>query len=159
MAWQIYLSPYYAAEIDAAAALITDASLKAKALSVKNIPTFTWLDTISKVPTLETYLKDAGAKNQLLQIVVYDLPNRDCHAKASNGELLIDNDGINKYKRDYIDAIVALIKKYPSTKVVAVIEPDSLANLVTNLSDPNCQKAQSAYLVRWSHFHALGIDF
>jgi cellulose 1,4-beta-cellobiosidase len=120
--------------------------LKAKALSVKNIPTFTWLDTIAKVPTLETYLQDAGTKNQLLQIVVYDLPNRDCHAKASNGELLIDQNGVSRYKTEYIDAIVALIKKYPQTKVVAVIEPDSLANLVTNLSDQNCQRAQQAYL-------------
>ena len=121
--------------------------MKAKAAKVKDIPTFTWLDSISKVPTLATYLQDAGQKNQLLQIVVYDLPNRDCHAKASNGELLIDNDGVNKYKRDYIDAIVALIRQYPQTKVVAVIEPDSLANLVTNLSDQNCQRAQTAYLV------------
>ena len=30
--------------------------------------------------------------------------------------------------------------------MVAVIEPDSLANLVTNLSDPRCAAAQSAYL-------------
>jgi cellulose 1,4-beta-cellobiosidase len=35
--------------------------------------------------------------------------------------------------------------EYPSVTVVAVIEPDSLANLVTNLSDPNCSAAQDAY--------------
>lgn len=29
---------------------------------------------------------------------------------------------------------------------MAVIEPDSLANLVTNLSDPNCANAQTAYM-------------
>lgn len=31
-------------------------------------------------------------------------------------------------------------------RIVAVIEPDSLANLVTNLSDSNCANAQDAYL-------------
>ena len=36
--------------------------------------------------------------------------------------------------------------EYPSVKVVAVIEPDSLANLVTNLSDSNCANAEDAYL-------------
>lgn len=120
--------------------------MKAKAAKVKDIPTFIWFDKIEKIPTLDGYLKESSASGQLLQIVVYDLPNRDCHAKASNGELLIDNDGVNKYKHDYIDKIVETIKKYPNAKVVAVVEPDSLANLVTNLSDPNCQKAQPAYL-------------
>ena len=38
------------------------------------------------------------------------------------------------------------IIEYPSVRVVAVIEPNSLANLVTNLSDQNCANAQSAYL-------------
>ena len=120
--------------------------MKAKAAKVKDIPTFIWFDKIEKIPTLDQYLQESSSKGQLLQIVIYDLPNRDCHAKASNGELLIDQDGVNKYKRDYIDKIVATIRKYPSAKVVAVVEPDSLANLVTNLSDPNCQKAQPAYL-------------
>ncbi|KAG8904896.1 Beta-glucosidase cel3A, partial [Tulasnella sp. 408] len=35
---------------------------------------------------------------------------------------------------------------YPQVRVVAVVEPDSLANLVTNLSDSRCSNAQSAYL-------------
>ena len=36
--------------------------------------------------------------------------------------------------------------EYPSVKVVAVIEPDSLANLVTNLSVAECSESQDAYL-------------
>jgi len=35
--------------------------------------------------------------------------------------------------------------EYPSVTIVAVIEPDSLANLVTNLSRPKCSGAQEAY--------------
>lgn len=35
--------------------------------------------------------------------------------------------------------------EYPSVTIVAVIEPDSLANLVTNLSLPKCSGAQAAY--------------
>ena len=33
--------------------------------------------------------------------VVYDLPDRDCAAKASNGELKVGE--ISKYKTEYID--------------------------------------------------------
>ncbi|ESK94153.1 cellobiohydrolase ii [Moniliophthora roreri MCA 2997] len=148
--YTIYLSPYYADEIDAAAANITDSTLKAKALKVKEIPTFIWFDTTAKLSTLEPYLKDASAKGKaegkkyLLQIVVYNLPERDCAALASNGELTIDNGGEAKY-RQYIDAMVATIKKYPDVRVVAVIEPDSLANLVTNLNVQKCSRAQTVY--------------
>jgi len=145
-----YLTPYYAAEVKAAAAKITDATQKAKALKVANIPTFTWFDTASKVPDLGTYLADAAAlqassgSKYLVQIVVYDLPDRDCHAKASNGEYSIANGGEALYKA-YIDAIVGQVKRYPQVRVVAVIEPDSLANLVTNLSDPKCSGASDVY--------------
>ncbi|KAG6872593.1 Beta-glucosidase cel3A [Termitomyces sp. T32_za158] len=148
--YQVYLSPYYASEVTAAAAQISDATLKAKALKIAEVPTFIWFDTIAKVPTLGTYLADASAKGQasntnyLVQIVVYDLPDRDCAALASNGEFSIANDGLNKYK-GYIDQIVTQIKAYPDVRVVAVIEPDSLANLVTNLNVEKCSEAQDAY--------------
>ncbi|TFK76357.1 cellobiohydrolase II-I, partial [Pluteus cervinus] len=148
--YEIYLSPYYAAEITAAAALISDSTQKAKALTVAKIPTFTWFDVIAKTGDLGTYLADASAlgkasgKKYLVQIVVYDLPDRDCAALASNGEFTIANNGLNNYKT-YIDQLVAQIKKFPDVRVVAVIEPDSLANLVTNLNVAKCSGAQTAY--------------
>ncbi|KAL5511374.1 CEL3_2 [Sanghuangporus vaninii] len=143
-----YISPYYADEVDAATAQITDATIKAKAASVANVPTFVWLDSVSKIPSLDTYLADAATKSgcTLVPIVIYDLPNRDCHAKASNGEFFVNQNGVENYQTLYIDKIVEIIEKYPGVNIVAVIEPDSLANLVTNLSDPNCQAAQQAYL-------------
>ncbi|KAF5357750.1 hypothetical protein D9756_001447 [Leucocoprinus leucothites] len=148
--YTVWLNPSYADEVNAAAANITDSTTKAKALKVAQIPTFFWLDVVAKVPTLGTYLADAQSKQQssgnkqLVQIVVYDLPDRDCAALASNGEFSIANGGLAKYK-DYIDQIVAQIKKFPDVRVVAVVEPDSLANLVTNLSVQKCSGAQSAY--------------
>jgi len=104
----VYLSPYYASEVKNATTMISDSTLKAKAASVANIPTFIWLDVVAKVPTLETYLKDAEASKQLLQIVVYDLPDRDCAALASNGEFSVADDGVAKYK-NYIDQIATAI--------------------------------------------------
>ncbi|KAF8610091.1 cellobiohydrolase [Ceratobasidium sp. AG-I] len=148
--YTVWLSPYYAAEVAAAVKNITSATTAAKAATVANIPTFTWFDVRAKVPTLGTYLADAQAKytstgkKQLVQIVVYDLPERDCHALASNGELTIANGGEALYKQ-YIDDIAAWITKYPQVRVVAVIEPDSLANLVTNLSDSRCANAADIY--------------
>jgi cellulose 1,4-beta-cellobiosidase len=146
-----WLTPYYATEVAAAAANITDATTAAKAASVANIATFTWFDTVSKVPTLTTYLASASAlqnstgQKQIVQIVVYDLPDRDCAADASNGEFSIADNGEANYY-NYIDQIAAAIKAQPDVRVVAVIEPDSLANLVTNLNVTKCANAQTTYL-------------
>uniref|UniRef100_UPI00383BF73D Glucanase n=1 Tax=Phanerodontia chrysosporium TaxID=2822231 RepID=UPI00383BF73D len=149
--FQIFLSPYYANEVAAAAKQITDPTLSSKAASVANIPTFTWLDSVAKIPDLGTYLASASAlgkstgTKQLVQIVIYDLPDRNCAAKASNGEFSIANNGQANYE-NYIDQIVAQIQQFPDVRVVAVIEPDSLANLVTNLNVQKCANAKTTYL-------------
>ncbi|KAF7440573.1 Beta-glucosidase cel3A [Pleurotus ostreatus] len=148
--YEAFLSPYYQDEVTAAVSAISDPTLKAKAAKVASVPNFTWFDVIAKVPTLGDYLSAASAKQastgtkQLVQIVVYDLPDRDCAALASNGEFSIANNGLNNYK-GYIDQIVAQVKKFPDVRIVAVIEPDSLANLVTNLNVQKCSGAQTAY--------------
>ncbi|TFK99557.1 cellobiohydrolase II-I [Pterulicium gracile] len=148
--YDVWLTPYYASEVSSAAAQMTDSAQKAKALKVAQIPTFTWFDVVAKVPILDTYLASAKAqqastgRKTLVQIVVYDLPDRDCAAKASNGEFAIADGGLAKYK-NYIDQIAATIKKYPDIRVVAVIEPDSLANMVTNMNVPKCAGAAAAY--------------
>lgn len=123
----------------------------------------------AKVPTLGTYLAAASAAggNQLVQAVIYDLPDRDCAAEASAGEFSLTNNGSALYMQ-YIDNIAALVDRespsiaflflnqcsqfhskflseYPDVRVVFVVEPDSLANLVTNLSVQKCSEAETAY--------------
>jgi cellulose 1,4-beta-cellobiosidase len=74
---------------------------------------------------METTLADirvANAKgaNNAGIFVVYDLPDRDCAAAASNGEYSIADGGIAKYK-EYIDAIVTVVKAYSDIKIILVI--------------------------------------
>ncbi|RYY02096.1 MAG: cellobiohydrolase [Gammaproteobacteria bacterium] len=109
--------------------------------------TAVWMDRIGAIaPTdgsfgLRDHLDAALAQGaNLIQIVVYDLPNRDCHALASNGELTQNAAGTARYRTEYVDAVAAIFAdaKYKSLRIVAIIEPDSLPNLVTNMSDPDC---------------------
>jgi dTDP-4-amino-4,6-dideoxygalactose transaminase len=37
---------------------------------------------------------------------LYNLPNRDCAAHASSGELRLEANGLQRYREEYIDAIV-----------------------------------------------------
>ena len=112
--------------------------------------TAVWMDRIGAIaPTdgtfsLRDHLDAALAQNaNLIQIVVYDLPNRDCHALASNGELTQGPAGTIRYRTEYVDAIAAIFSdtKYAGLRIIAIIEPDSLPNLVTNLSDSDCATA------------------
>ncbi|KAI1827533.1 carbohydrate-binding module family 1 [Xylaria intraflava] len=139
----MWANAYYASEVSASAV----PTLGAGAAAVAEVPSFMWLDTADKVPQMESTMSDikaAGGNNAGL-FVVYDLPDRDCSAAASNGEYSIADGGVDKYKA-YIDSIVAVLQEYSDVKVILVVEPDSLANLVTNLSVAKCANAQDAYL-------------
>jgi cellulose 1,4-beta-cellobiosidase len=112
--------------------------------------TAVWMDRIGAIAPadggfgLRDHLDAALAqKANLIQIVVYDLPNRDCHALASNGELKQNAEGTTRYRTEYVDAIAAIFSdaKYAGLRIIAIIEPDSLPNLTTNLSDPDCAAA------------------
>ena len=119
---------------------------------VANYPTFVWLDSIAAVNGTNGYPRSlAGHLDQALEqganaigIVIYNLPNRDGAALASNGELLIAKKGLERYKTEYIDVIFSVIKqaKYAKLRIVMVIEPDSLPNLVTNLNFERVKEAE-----------------
>ncbi|UPX18524.1 Cellulose 1,4-beta-cellobiosidase (non-reducing end) [Ascochyta rabiei] len=148
--YNFYANPYYSSEVHNLAIPSLPASLRPAASAVAKVGSFVWLDTRAKVPTLDTYLADIKQKNAagaklMATFVVYNLPDRDCAALASNGELLIDQDGATKYKVEYIDKIAAIIQKYPDVKVNLAIEPDSLANMVTNMGVQKCSRAAPYY--------------
>ncbi|KAK1226563.1 1,4-beta-D-glucan cellobiohydrolase cel6c [Marasmius sp. AFHP31] len=138
----LHANARYRSLVNQAAGRITDSSLKAKAQKVGDVGTFLWLDTIASISQLEENLKNTNC-NEIFGVVIYDLPGRDCAAKASNGELPVG--AINRYKTEYIDVIANILKKYPNIAIAAVIEPDSLPNLVTNNHLASCQASASGY--------------
>ncbi|MEU6257960.1 glycoside hydrolase family 6 protein [Streptomyces sp. NPDC047043] len=109
---------------------------------ISNQPTGVWLDRIAAIngvgggmglrDHLDAALAQKGSGEEVVQLVVYDLPGRDCAALASNGEL--GPTEIDKYKTQFIDPIAAILadSKYSSLRIVTTIEIDSLPNLVTN---------------------------
>jgi cellulose 1,4-beta-cellobiosidase len=104
--------------------------------------TAVWLDRIAAIAGvnggmglqahLDAAVTQAAGQPLTIELVIYDLPGRDCSALASNGEL--GPTDIGRYETDYIDPITALEgnSKYANLRIVNIIEPDSLPNLVTN---------------------------
>lgn len=107
--------------------------------SIANQSTAVWMDRIGAITDgmgLKGHLDAAVSQGaDLITVVIYDLPNRDCSANASNGELKISENGFHRYKHEYIDPIADLFAKpeYKKLRIVTIVEPDSLPNLVTNL--------------------------
>ncbi|SPO03291.1 probable cellulose 1,4-beta-cellobiosidase II precursor [Cephalotrichum gorgonifer] len=149
---KMWANGYYKSEILSLAVPSLSGAQATAAAKVAEVPSFLWMDTRAKVPLMEATLADIRVANKAGAnppnaglFVVYDLPDRDCAAAASNGELSIADGGVAKYK-GYIDSIREVILKYPDVRVLLVIEPDSLANMITNLSVQKCVNAEAAYL-------------
>jgi cellulose 1,4-beta-cellobiosidase len=149
---QLRPDPYFTDQIinDGIPALPEE--LKAAGEAVAEISTFQWLDKIDKIPLLNSTLHEIRAENEAdasppyaHTIVVYNFPDRDCSAKASAGELLLSEDGLNRYKTEYIDPIVELLEEFSDVRTIIAYEPDGLANLVTNMGVEKCQGAAPAY--------------
>lgn len=145
----LYIDPAYVAKVESSVKEAgADAALVKK---VEAFSTAVWLDSIKAAGTVSKTLDDAAAQQKKAGVpvvtvfAVYDLPERDCSAVASNGELTIANGGEKRYQKEFIDKIAAAFKAHPKQRVVAVVEPDSLPNIATNLSVPKCAAAEAVY--------------
>jgi len=149
-----YVNPDYQKEVATSAAAHPD--LATQITKAGNVPVAYWIDRIARIPNITAPLDGAKAqkaktgKPTLMTFIIYDLPNRDCAALASNGEITCADQtcaaGLKQYETQYIDPIVTIFKRYPEVTIVAIIEPDSLPNLATNINLEKCQQAQTAYI-------------
>ena len=157
----LYINPDYTRAVTESAARLPAGSADAALFSrAKSLPTGIWLDSIAALAGgsgnaqrmglaahLEAALQQGAAtgKPPMAVFVVYNLPNRDCAAAASNGQLQ-GRAGLGTYRTQYIDVIAATLASKPEfakVRVALVIEPDSLPNMVTNLSLPACAAVKS----------------
>ena len=156
----VYVNPDYTNEVATAIATEPAGSTLASQMTVVgNTPTFVWLDRIAAIyggsvnsnrlglqGHINAAVAQANGAEIIVPLVIYDLPDRDCAALASNGELSIaGNDtpkgyttpltgtGIQEYENYYINPIYNILAAAPSNvRFVLVIEDDSLPNIVTN---------------------------
>ncbi|MEY9969089.1 cellulose 1,4-beta-cellobiosidase [Streptacidiphilus sp. MAP12-16] len=153
-----FLNPDYVAEVNAQASADggTTGATEAKVASNQ---TAIWMDHIGAIAGDSTHhglqaqldaaeTQAAGSSTPVLfEVVIYDLPGRDCAALASNGEIPATAAGLTQYESQYIDPIAALLgnSKYSNLRISTIVEPDSLPNAVTNQSKPACATATPYY--------------
>ena len=149
-----------------------------KMTAVADTPTAIWLDSIASISNLEGHLDAALAQHALsgnpvvVTVVIYDMPNRDCAANASAGEIHFSDAAlaaispppgnydydfslaiselpgiIDRYRTEFLDPIAEIIgkRKYEDLRIVTIIEPDSLPNMATNITTDGFDKNGDGY--------------
>lgn len=117
----------------------------------QKISTFSWITTRSGLPGITTAIEEARLQAQqsnarvIVGLVLYNLPDRDCSAGESAGELSSKDDGLRIYKEEFVDEYARLVSDADDLDFAIVLEPDSLANAITNLGIPFCAEAAPVY--------------
>ena len=113
-------------------------------------PTAVWLDALASLPFARRALADAATQTPppLVTLVVYNLPNRDCAARSSGGELCCARMppnhptcemtwggdcayGLGRYEAEFLTPLADMLREFSRVPTALVIEPDSLPNLIT----------------------------
>jgi len=162
----LYVNPTYQANLQTSIATASGTA-RTNLETMMEVSSAYWIDVKAKLrgtdtTSLEGILTDATAKGHMVTLIAYDLPNRDCAAHASNGEICCKYNadgtcdygysgscdaGLNEYKTEYIDVFAEILSRFEGrVDMAVVIEPDSLPNLATNLeSHPHCVNSQTSY--------------
>jgi len=157
---KLYVQPSLSSNIQKTISTISNnPQLVENLKKIESRPSAYWIDKKEKIwSNVQTIMNNA----EKVVFIIYDLPNRDCKALASNGEICCNSDsncdsfcsipcqyesnscevGLYDYKTSYIDELYALFsqEKYKSKEIILVIEPDSIPNCITNLGQNGCSE-------------------
>ncbi|KAF8058671.1 putative cellulose 1,4-beta-cellobiosidase II precursor [Lyophyllum atratum] len=139
---EFFISPVYRPKALKAAANLTargEFALAKKAVKVAtSISSFLWVSDFATVPNIANWLREAEltqkitGKKQVVQIEIYNLPDRDCSAKV-------------QLEQTFIQQVKKELQRFSNVRVVLQLETDAIGNLVTNLAVPKCGNAAPAY--------------
>lgn len=149
-----FANPFYAGELNQTVASFlakNDTLNAARTRTVQQTGTFVWITTVSGLSLINQTINSARKeqrhtrKKQIVELVLYNLPDRDCSAGESSGEFSLENNGLELYKHSFVDPYAAALKAANNLDFAVILEPDSLGNVITNQNVPLCANASSAY--------------
>ncbi|PGG96144.1 hypothetical protein AJ79_09710 [Helicocarpus griseus UAMH5409] len=151
---QLFVNPTYAESLETTKASFTQAGDTENAGKVQfvqeRVGTFVWVSNIASLGNIDEAITSARAtqestgQEQIVGLVVYNVPDRDCSAGESSGELKVDQNGLARYKAEYIDPYAEKVLGASDLQFAIVLEPDAVANMVTGKDIPLCSNAAEA---------------
>ncbi|WP_051772596.1 glycoside hydrolase family 6 protein [Saccharothrix sp. NRRL B-16314] len=132
--------------------------------AVSDQPTGVWLDNTLSIQGwngrlgLREHLDAAlGQDADVVQLVLHNLPGRDCGRLSSNGDL--GPDDLPRYRQEFIDPIASIVAEpaYRNLRIVTVVEPNAVAFLVTHVSPrPSATAACDQIKARGTYVEGIG---
>lgn len=147
-----FINPVLKANILHSTLPIAESDAERSALRhMASTPSAFWVDRKAKVRgsslnTMEGILRN-NSQGALCVFILYNLPARDCNAKASNGEIACGGragceEGLREYRDEFIRPVSEVLQAFHrSVPTVVILEPDSLGNVVTNAGSGGCLEA------------------
>ncbi|KAK4665273.1 putative exoglucanase gh6d [Podospora pseudopauciseta] len=114
-----------------------DQTNAAKVQYVQNkVGTFVWISNIFLLRDIDDAIRNARAaqsrgEKPIVGLVLYNLPDRDCSAGHSSGELSLDQNGLNRYRTEYVQPFAQKLKAASDLQFAVILEPDAIGNMVT----------------------------
>ncbi|WBB78743.1 glycoside hydrolase family 6 protein [Micromonospora sp. WMMD882] len=155
---QQYVNDDWSRQVRAQAAQ-TPGDLGRRMATVAGYPTAVWLDGVDAVTGgrgLVGHLDRAlaqqatAARPVVAQLVLYNLPGRDCAEDGASGELPGTPEGLARYRTGFVDPIVEILRRraYADLRIAVVVEPGALPTLFTETrpgyDDPDCVAARDS---------------
>jgi len=128
----IYSNGQYQGEVQSSVNKLSG-DLQQQASRVKYTPTAVWLAWDGAPGEVGKHLGAAGGNTAVF--MMYWIPTRDCNSNASQGGA----SNLNDYK-GYVDNVYNTFRSFSGSRIVVVVEPDTLGNMVTSQSNENCRR-------------------
>ncbi|ORX82996.1 exocellobiohydrolase [Anaeromyces robustus] len=128
----IYSNYQYQSEVQSSINKLSG-NLQQQANRVKYVPTAVWLAWDGAPKEVQRHLSSANGSTAVF--IMYWIPTRDCNSNASQGGA---ND-LNAYK-SYVDDVANTFRSNQGSRIVIVVEPDTIGNMVTSQNNENCRR-------------------
>ena len=151
---KLFANPAWAEKLEAtydAFVAQKDTVNAAKVRTVQKTGTFVWVSDRAGLANIDTAIaaarkeREATGVEQIVGLVLYNLPDRDCSAGESAGELSSEKNGLELYKNEFVKPYAEKLAAATDLTFAIILEPDSLPNLITNTGVEFCAKAATVY--------------
>lgn len=113
----------------------------------EQVGTFVWVSNIGLLSDIDAAIEgarsaqDETGEEQIVGLVLYDLPDRDCSAGESSGELSLADGGLERYMDEYVGPFAEKVLEADDLQFSIVLEPDAVGNMVTGQDMEICANA------------------
>jgi cellulose 1,4-beta-cellobiosidase len=146
----LLVNPNYSESLEQTRQALVSAGDQTSAAKVKfvqeKVGTFVWISNIALLADIDEAIANARAakakgENPIVGLVLYNIPDRDCSAGHSSGELSLAQNGLARYRTEYVQPFAQKLKAASDLQFAVVLEPDAMGNMVTGTS-AFCQNAR-----------------